>query len=181
MSVYPYKDKRPVLGREVVILPGARVIGDVSLGDRVSVWFNAVVRGDLASVTVGPETNIQDGAVLHVDTGMPLVVGARVTVGHQAVLHACTVGDGSLIGMGAIVLSTARIGERALVGAGALVPEGKVIPPRSLALGVPAQVVRELTDDELARLEASAGHYVEEAARYRSLSSNAGSDGGSGI
>lgn len=181
MPVYPYEGRMPVLGRGVLLCPGARVIGDVVLGDRASVWFNAVVRGDMARIIVGPETNIQDGAVLHVDTGMPLAVGARVTIGHAAVVHACTIGDGALIGMGAMVLSGAMVGERALIGAGALVSEGKVIPPRCLAVGVPARVVRELTEEELAKLEASAEHYIAEAARYLFLSSSSGSADGSGM
>lgn len=165
-GLHPFGASRPVTGRGVLICPGAQVVGDVTLGDRASVWFNAVIRGDLAPVTVGAETNVQDGAVLHVDTGVPLCVGARVTVGHGAILHACTVGDGALIGMGAIVLSGAAVGEEALVGAGALVPEGKVIPPRCLALGVPARVVRELTPEEVERLGESAARYVALAARY---------------
>ncbi len=167
MPLYPYEGNRPVLGAQVLICPGARVVGAVTLGDRASVWFNAVIRGDLAPVQVGGETNIQDGAVLHVDAGMPLTVGRRVTVGHGAILHGCAVGDGALIGMGAMVLSGASIGEEALVGAGAVVPEGKAIPPRCLAVGVPARVVRELSPEEVARLRESAARYVAEAARYR--------------
>ncbi len=157
----------PRLGRGVLVCPGAIVVGDVEIGEGASLWFNAVVRGDLAPIRIGEETNIQDGAVLHVDTGLPLTIGRRVTVGHTAILHGCSVADGALVGMGARVLSGAVVGEEALVAAGALVPEGRSVPPRVLAVGVPARVVRPLTEAELERLRASAAHYLEQAALYR--------------
>lgn len=166
MPVIALDNQVPVIGRGVLICPGAFVIGAAELGERASVWFNAVIRADLAPVRVGAETNVQDGAILHVDTGIPLHVGARVTVGHGAILHACRVGDGALIGMGARILSGAEVGEESLLAAGSLVPEKKAIPPRSLAMGVPARVIRDLTPEELEGLRASTDHYLDLAERY---------------
>lgn len=142
------------------IAPGAQVMGRVILSEGVGIWFNAVLRGDNEPITIGRDTNVQDGCVFHVDPGFPLVIGAEVTVGHMAILHGCTVEDGALIGMGAVVMNGARIGEGSLVGAGALVPEGREIPPRSLVLGRPGKVVRSLDDAAVAALR-------ETAARYR--------------
>lgn len=146
--------------------PSADLIGDVRLGARASVWFGAVIRADNTPILVGPSSNIQDGAIGHSDPGFPLTVGAGVTVGHQAILHGCTVGDGALIGMGAKILNGAVIGERCLVGAGALVTEGKRFEPGMLIVGSPARVVRALSEEELAALTMSADHYAEKAARY---------------
>jgi carbonic anhydrase/acetyltransferase-like protein (isoleucine patch superfamily) len=145
----------------------ATVIGSVILEAEASIWFQAVVRGDNDSITLGAQSNIQDGAVLHTDEGIPLVVGPSVTVGHLAMLHGCTIGEGSLIGLRAVILNRAVIGRECLIGAGALIPEGKVIPDRSLVVGSPGRIIRPLSDDEVARLRASAGHYVANARRYR--------------
>jgi carbonic anhydrase/acetyltransferase-like protein (isoleucine patch superfamily) len=148
------------------IAHNATVIGHVILGSDVSLWFNTVVRGDNDPITIGERTNIQDGSVLHTDEGVPLTLGASVTVGHQAMLHGCTIGEGSLIGIKAIVLNRAVIGRECLIGAGALIPEGKIIPDRSLVVGAPGRITRTLTDDEAARLRGNADHYVENARRY---------------
>ena len=148
------------------IAPNASVIGAVVLESRVSVWHNAVLRGDLEHITVGTETNIQDGAVLHTDHGLPLRVGRRVTVGHAAVLHGCTIGDSTLIGIHAVVLSGATVGAHCIVGANALVPERASIPDRSLVLGTPARVIRPVTDEEIARIEAGVDWYLHNAERY---------------
>jgi carbonic anhydrase/acetyltransferase-like protein (isoleucine patch superfamily) len=158
--------KRPQLGTGVWIAGNATVIGDVRLADEVSIWFNAVLRGDNDPITVGAASNIQDGAILHTDDGVPLTVGRQVTVGHRVMLHGCTVGDGSLIGIGAVILNRAVIGRQSLVGANTLIPEGKVFPERVLIVGSPGRIVRELTDEEVARLAQSAAHYVDNARRY---------------
>ena len=142
------------------VAPNATVIGDVRVGALASIWFGCVLRGDDAPIIIGARTNIQDLTVVHADTGQPCVLGEGVSVGHRVVLHSAVVEDGALIGIGAIVLNGATIGCEALVGAGALVPEGMSVPPRHLALGLPARVVRELTPDELALLRAVAVHYV---------------------
>lgn len=161
-----YLNFEPQVGSNVYIAPTAIVIGRVSLGDGANVWPGAVLRADIAEIKIGAMTNIQDGTVCHVDTDQPLVVGAFVTVGHGAILHACSVGDRALIGMGAIVLNGAVVGEETIIGAGSLVPPGKKIPPRVLALGAPARVVRELTPDEIAKNQRSAEHYHELARAY---------------
>ena len=148
------------------VAPDAVVIGRVLLGRDVGVWFGAVIRGDNEPIAVGAGTNVQEQCCFHTDHGYPLTIGEGCTVGHKAMLHGCHVGDGSLIGMSATVLNGATIGEQSIVGAGALVTEGKTIPPRSLAIGAPAKVVRELTDDEIAALAVSASHYVENARRF---------------
>ena len=171
MALYRLEQRAPQLGREVWIAPNAAVIGDVRLADRASVWFNAVLRGDNEPIVIGADSNVQDGSVLHTDPGFPLWVGARVTVGHQVILHSCAVGDGSLIGMGAVLLNRCRIGQHCIVGAHALISEGKEFPDRVLIVGAPGRVVRELDDEEVARLERSAAHYAENAQRYnRALS-----------
>lgn len=150
----------PDIDPDAFVHEAAEVIGRVRLGPRSSVWPAAVVRADIEDITIGSESNVQDGAVLHSDPGLPLVVGDGVTVGHQACLHGCVVEDAVLIGIGARVLNGARIGSGAIVGAGALVPEGAEVPPGSLVLGLPGKVVREVTDDERRRLESSAARYV---------------------
>ena len=167
MAIYNLGDRQPSLGREVWIAPNAIVIGDVRLGDNASVWWNAVLRGDNDTISIGANSNIQDGSVLHVDKGVPLTVGANVTVGHLVVLHGCTVGDDSLIGIKSVILNKAVIGRHCLIGANSLIPEGKVIPDRSLVMGSPGKVVRELTDEEVARLQNSARGYVAKARSYR--------------
>lgn len=149
------------------IAPGAQVIGKVVLAEGVSIWFNAVLRADNEPMTIGRDTNVQDGCVFHVDPGFPLVIGADVTVGHKAILHGCTIGDGCLIGMGAVVMNGAKVGESCLIGANALVPEGREIPPRSLVLGQPAKVVRTLDDATVATIREASVRYRERQDQYR--------------
>jgi carbonic anhydrase/acetyltransferase-like protein (isoleucine patch superfamily) len=168
MSVFRISDKSPRLDPAAWIAPNATVIGDVSLAAGASIWWNAVLRGDNDTIAIGENSNIQDGSVLHTDEGVPLTLGRDITVGHMVMLHGCTVGDGSLIGIGSIVLNHATIGRHCLIGANSLIPEGKVIPDRSLVMGSPGKVVRELTDEEVARLLYSARHYVNNVLRYRS-------------
>jgi carbonic anhydrase/acetyltransferase-like protein (isoleucine patch superfamily) len=157
----------PEVADDAWTAPGSVVIGNVSLASQASVWFGAVVRGDNERITVGARTNIQDGAVLHTDPGFPLTIGADCTIGHQAMLHGCTIGEGSLIGIGAVVLNGAKIGRGCLIGAKALIPEGREIPDGSLVMGLPGKVMRALTADEIAGLKASAAHYVTNARRFR--------------
>lgn len=152
------------------VADGARVIGKCRLGDDVSVWFNAVLRGDLEPIEIGDRTNVQDGSVLHTDKGFPCVIEEDVTIGHRAIVHGAVVEQGALIGMGATILSGARVGAGALVAAGSLVPEGKTIPPGWLAMGVPARPVRELRPDEVERILQGVRHYVEQKERYLSIS-----------
>ena len=151
---------------EYWIADNATVIGSVILGDKASIWFNAVLRADTDSITVGDETNIQDGAVLHVDPGVPLTLGRNVTVGHKAMLHGCTVGDNTLIGINAVVLNRARIGSNCIIGANALVPEGMEIPDNSLVMGSPAKVVKELSDGHKAMITLGGMHYVAHAKHF---------------
>lgn len=151
----------------VYIAPTATVLGNVTLEEQVSIWFGCVVRSESAPITVGPRTNIQDLTVLHADPGFPCRLGADVTIGHRAVIHGATVEDGAMIGIGAILLNGAVVGEEAMVGAGAVVTEGAVIPPRTLALGVPARVVRELGEEELTRMRMASVWYVEQARHFR--------------
>ena len=167
MPIYTLGDRKPILGRDAWIAPNATVIGDVRLGDEASIWWNAALRADNDTITIGAGTNIQDGSVLHADEGVPLTLGERVTVGHLVMLHGCTIGDDSLVGIGAVVLNGARIGRNCLVGARALVTEGKEFPDGSMILGSPAKLVRPLTDDEIAGLRRSAQSYVANARRFR--------------
>jgi len=155
-----FKDKKPSIHPTSFVADSADIIGDVILEENSSVWFRAVLRGDINYIRVGKNSNIQDGCVLHVTESNPCVVGENVTVGHNAILHGCTVKDGALIGMGAIILDGAQIGEEALVAAGSLVPSGKVIPPRSLAVGSPAKVVTELTEEYLNSIRKNTRDYV---------------------
>lgn len=166
MALYAIDDKTPQLAEGAWIADSAQVIGDVSLGAQASVWFGALVRADNEPMTIGAGSNVQEAAVLHADPGYPLTIGEHVTVGHQVVLHGCTVGDGSLIGIGAVVLNGARIGKNCLVGAGALVTEGKVFPDGSLIVGSPAVVRRELSPEQIEGLAKSAAHYVRNAQRF---------------
>ena len=151
----------------VFIAPGAVILGDVRIGAQSSVWYTAVLRGDTDTISIGPRTNMQDGAVLHVDAGAPCSIGAGVTIGHRAVVHGAFVEDDVLIGIGAIVLSGARISHDCIIGAGSLVTGHSVIPPRSMVLGVPGRVVRSLTDEEVASIHFAAEHYVKHSAAYR--------------
>ena len=152
------------------VAPGAFVSGAVYLAEQVSVWYGAVLRGDTAPITIGPRTNVQDGSIIHVDHGMPTVIGADVVIGHGAIVHAATVADGCLIAIRSTVLSGAQIGEGSIIGAGAVVTEGKVIPPRSLVLGVPGRVVREISDEQAGQVRAQAARYVAYSRAYRSQS-----------
>jgi carbonic anhydrase/acetyltransferase-like protein (isoleucine patch superfamily) len=164
--IFALEDRIPQVADGVYVAPNAMVIGDVRLAAGSSVWFGAVLRGDVECLDIGCDTNIQDNAVLHSDPGAPLLVSARVTVGHLAMLHGCTIGEGSLIGIGAIVMNRARIGARSIVGAGALVTEGREFPPEMLIMGSPAKPVRPLSAEEIARLDASAQHYAKRAQLY---------------
>jgi carbonic anhydrase/acetyltransferase-like protein (isoleucine patch superfamily) len=166
MPLYSMGDLRPQLGEAAWAAPSADLIGDVRLGVRASVWFGAVLRGDNTPLILGEETNFQDGSVGHSDADFPLTIGARVTIGHQAILHGCTVMDDCLIGMGARILNGAVIEPECIVGAGALVTEGKRFERGSLIVGAPARVVRKVTDEERKLLRESAAHYAEKAARY---------------
>ncbi|HET7606608.1 MAG TPA: gamma carbonic anhydrase family protein [Sphingomicrobium sp.] len=166
MTLYRIGDAEPKLGEGAWAAPSADLIGDVRLGARASVWFGAVLRGDNTPLILGEETNFQDGAVGHSDADFPLTIGARVTVGHQAILHGCTVADDCLIGMGARILNGAVIEPECIVGAGALVTEGKRFERGSLIVGAPARVVRQVTDEEKQALRESAAHYAEKARRY---------------
>ena len=173
--IQAYGDTRPDMGRDVWIAPGAQVIGRVQLGDDVSIWPGSIVRGDVNEIRIGARTNIQDQSVLHVTHdgpytpgGRALEIGADVTVGHRVILHACTVGDGCLIGMGAILMDDVVVGEHCLIAAGSLVPPGKTIGPGELWRGSPARRVRELSDEELDQLKYSASHYVRLKDHYLS-------------
>ncbi|HEX5238711.1 MAG TPA: gamma carbonic anhydrase family protein [Sphingomicrobium sp.] len=166
MPLYAINGVEPSFGADAWAAPSADLIGDVRLGARASVWFGAVLRGDNTPLILGDDTNFQDGSVGHSDADFPLTIGARVTVGHQAILHGCTVVDDCLIGMGARILNAAVIESECIVGAGALVTEGKSFERGSLIVGTPARVVRQLTDEEKKMLRASAAHYAEKARRY---------------
>ncbi len=167
MPLLPYEGKYPVIGTGCYVAPTATIIGDVTLHDGASVWFGAVLRGDVAPIVVGARTNIQDGTVVHCDEGYPTVIGEDVTVGHSAIVHGAVVGDRVLVGMGSVLLSRCRIGPDTIIGARALVTEGAEIGSGVLALGMPAEVRRSLRDGERERILHSAQHYVEHAARYR--------------
>lgn len=165
--VIGYQGKLPTIGEGVFLAPGVYVVGDVTVGDRASIWFGSVVRGDVNAVSIGAGSNVQDGCILHVTGIHPLRIGAGVTVGHGVILHGCTVEDGALVGIGARVLDGAIIRSGALVGAGTLVPPRAEIPAGMLAMGSPARVVRALTEEERRRVAESAGHYVGYAANYK--------------
>lgn len=168
MNVFSLGDKQPQLPPvgEYWIAPNATVLGDVILHPGASIWFGAVLRGDNDPIVIGPDSNIQDGSVLHTDAGEPLTIGRGVTVGHMAMLHGCEIGDNTLIGIGAVVLGRAKIGKNCLIGAGALITEGKVIPDNSLVMGQPGKVVRELEPGQIEALRGSAAHYVQNWKRY---------------
>ena len=167
MTIYQYKDKSPQIHDSAFVAKEATLIGDVILNEDVSIWPGVVIRGDNEPITVGKGSNVQEGTVMHTDMGCPLTLAENVTVGHQVMLHGCTVGDGSLIGIGAVVLNGARIGKNCLVGAGSLVTEGKEFPDGSMIMGTPAKVVRELTHEQIQGLGKSAQNYVENARRYK--------------
>jgi carbonic anhydrase/acetyltransferase-like protein (isoleucine patch superfamily) len=167
MALYELDGMAPKVAASAWVADNAQVMGDVVLGEDSSVWFGATLRGDTETITVGRGSNIQDGSVLHADIGFPMTVGENVTVGHQVMLHGCTIGDGSLIGIGAVVLNGAKIGKHCLVGAGSLVTEGKEFPDGSMILGSPARAVKSLTPEQIDSLRMSAKHYIANAARYR--------------
>ena len=167
MTIYRLDQRMPRIDASAWVAESASVLGDVELEAEASVWFGAVLRGDSEHLHVGRGSNVQDGSVLHADAGVPCVLGAGVTVGHQVMLHGCTIGDGSLVGIGAVVLNNARIGRDCLVGARALVTEGKSFPDGSLILGTPAVAVRQLTAEQIEDLHRAARHYVANAKRFR--------------
>ncbi|OWZ83285.1 gamma carbonic anhydrase family protein [Natranaerobius trueperi] len=164
--IHKYEGYSPKISEDVFVATGAQIVGDVLIKNGASIWFNAVLRGDLEKVSIGQKTNIQDGCICHVDKDEPLIIADYVTVGHGAILHGCTVEKGALIGMGATVLNGAKIGENSIVAAGALVPEGKEIPPRSLVVGVPGKVIKELSEEEVKKLIDSAENYYKKAQKY---------------
>jgi carbonic anhydrase/acetyltransferase-like protein (isoleucine patch superfamily) len=167
MSVYRLGEHAPVLATSAYVAPNAAVIGKVMLAERASVWFGASLRGDNEMISIGAASNVQDLAVMHTDLGFPLTVGAEVTIGHQATIHGCTIGDGTLIGIQAIILNGAVIGKACLVGAGALITEGKVFPDGSLIIGAPAKVLRQLSAEEREKLLDAAAHYAERGEFYK--------------
>ena len=167
MAIYQLDSLSPSIASSAWVADSAQVIGNVELADNVSVWFGVVIRGDTETIRIGQGTNIQDGSVLHADVGKPLTIGAHVTVGHKVMLHGCTIGDGSLIGIGAIVLNGAKVGKGCIVGAGALVTEGKEFPDGSMIIGSPAKAVRELSAEQQAQLQMSALHYIENSHRFQ--------------
>jgi carbonic anhydrase/acetyltransferase-like protein (isoleucine patch superfamily) len=168
VPIYQLGDHAPRIAPSAWVAGSATVIGEVVLEDEASIWYGAVLRGDNDLITIGQRSNVQDGSVLHTDAGIRLTVGAGVTIGHQVMLHGCTVGDGSLIGIQSVLLNGARIGANSIVGAGSLVTEGKEFPDGALIVGSPAKLVRLLTPEQIARLQRSAAHYVANAARHRS-------------
>lgn len=166
MTLYRLGDKTPHVAESAWIAPGCHIIGDVTLAEKSSVWFGTTMRGDNENILIGVGSNVQENCVLHTDVGFPLVVGAGCTIGHKGMLHGCTIGDNSLIGMGATVLNGAVIGENCLIGAGALITEGKIIPAGSLVMGSPGKIVRDLDEASIARLRQSAEHYQKNAAHF---------------
>ena len=167
MAIYRIGDDTPQLAPDAFVADSAQVMGRVRLLAASSVWYGAVLRGDNDWITLGARSNVQDGSVLHTDMGMPLTIGEDVTIGHQVVLHGCTIGDGALIGIQAVVLNGAQIGRHCLVGAGAVVTEGKAFPDHSLILGSPAKAVRQITPEQAARMKLGTLHYVAHAQRHR--------------
>ena len=167
MAIYELDGVAPRVADSAWVADSAQVMGNVELASDASVWFGAVIRGDTETIRIGRGSNIQDGSVLHADVGKPLTIGADVTVGHQVMLHGCSIGDGSLIGIGAVVLNGAKIGKNCLVGAGALVTEGKVFADGTMIIGSPAKALRDLTPEQIASQLESAQHYVDNATRFR--------------
>ena len=167
MPIYQLGDLVPVIPASCYIAPEATIIGQVTLGERVSVMSGAVIRGDNEPVVIGDDSNIQEGCVLHTDPGLPLTLGKGVTVGHQVMLHGCTIGDGTLIGIQAVVLNNTVVGKDCLVGAGAVLTENKNFPDRAVIFGAPAKAVREVTEDNLMRMRVSAADYVRRGIQYK--------------
>ncbi len=166
MPVLSFKEFSPVLGEEVYIAPSAYVVGKVKIGSSSSIWFNAVVRGDMDEIVIGEESNIQDNTTVHIDEGVPTYIGNKVTIGHNVVLHGCTVEDGALIGMGSVILNNAVIGKDSLVGAGSLITPGTIIPPRSLVIGSPGKVVRTFDEDQIPTVDEMYRRYIQLAQVY---------------
>ncbi|OLS35828.1 gamma carbonic anhydrase family protein [Bacillus sp. MRMR6] len=167
--IYPYKNKYPKIAESAFIADYATITGDVEIGEESSVWFNSVIRGDVAPTIIGKKVNIQDNSVLHQSPDNPLIIEDEVTIGHQVILHSCIIRKRALIGMGSIVLDQAEIGEGAFIGAGSLVPQGKKIPPNTLAFGRPAKVIRELNDHDLKEMDRIYTEYAEKAQYYKSI------------
>jgi carbonic anhydrase/acetyltransferase-like protein (isoleucine patch superfamily) len=167
MAIYQLGDRKPVIPASCYIAEGATVIGSVTLGERVTVMYGAVLRGDNEPIVIGDDSNVQDNAVLHTDLGYPVTIGKGVSIGHQVMLHGCTIGDGSLIGIAAVVLNNSVIGKDCLVGAGAVVTENKSFPDRAVIFGSPAKAVREVTEDNIARLRFSSEAYMQLGALYK--------------
>lgn len=165
--IYQLGKDKVTLGENTYIAPGAHVMGKVSLHDNASVWFNAVLRGDCDLISIGEGSNVQDGAILHTDYGFPMNIGKGVTIGHKVMLHGCTVGDYSLIGINAVVLNGANIGHHCVIGANALVTEGMIVPDYSLVIGSPGKVVKDIKPEQAEMLEKSAEHYQQNAKRFR--------------
>ena len=163
---YDLEDKKPKNSGENWVAPNATIIGDVTLEKNSSVWFNAVIRGDNENIHVGEGSNVQDGSVLYTDPGCPLRIGKDVTIGHIVMLHGCTIGDNSLIGIGAVILNNAKIGKNCIIGAKALITENKEIPDNSLVVGAPGRVVRKLTNEEIGKITENAKHYQDNWKRY---------------
>lgn len=168
MTIYALNDRHPVLHEDSWVAPDANLIGDVRLSMGASVWFGCTLRGDNEPILIGEGSNVQENSVFHTDMGAPLTVGRNCTIGHKVMLHGCTIGDNTLIGMGAIILNHARIGKNCLIGAGALITEGKDIPDGSLVMGAPGKVVRQLSDEAIAGITDSAIRYQDNMRRFRS-------------
>jgi carbonic anhydrase/acetyltransferase-like protein (isoleucine patch superfamily) len=166
MAIYELDGMAPKLGQGAWVADSAQVIGQVELGENASVWYGTVVRGDTEKITIGRNSNVQDLSVLHADFGVPLVIGDDVTIGHQVMLHGCTIGDGTLIGIQAVVLNNAKIGRNSIVGAGSVVTEGKEFPDNSLIVGSPAKAIRTLAPEQVAKFQTIPPHYVENAHRH---------------
>ena len=164
---YDLKDKKPKNSGENWVAPNAVVIGDVTLEKNTSIWFNATLRGDVEPITIGEGSNIQDGSVVHTDPGCPAIIGKNVTVGHLVMLHGCVIEDDCLIGIGSTILNKAKIGKYSIIGANTLVTENKVIPERSLVVGSPGKVIRQVTDEEIKHIKENAKHYVENYKKYK--------------
>lgn len=166
--IHMINGKKPNIKEEVFIAEGSKIIGEVYIEKQSSIWFNTIIRGDIGSIKIGSRTNIQENSTLHIDRGSPLKIGDNVTVGHNAVLHGCTIKDNCMIGMGSVVLNNAEIGENTIIGASALVPKGKSIPEGSLVLGIPGKVIRKLNENEIRDIQDSADHYYNLAKQYMS-------------
>lgn len=174
MMILPYQDKQPQIAATAFIAKGAVVTGDVIIGEQTSIWYNTVIRGDVAPTRIGARVSVQDNSTLHQSPAYPLIIEDDVTIGHNAILHSCHVHQGALIGMGAIILDGAEIGEEAMIGAGSLVPPGKKIPPRCVAVGSPAKVLRELNEHDYNELKRIRASYVEKGAYYKKLEQEKG-------